>query len=103
MARVKASVARLEKAVRDAIRSAWGIETSEFWGCSEGTYAFPCGVGEGMHVSDDLVILEPADPLQVGILQVSTLAPDQLLVLSRRLGASCPRLHARDRSRGPAP
>ena len=48
-------------AVRDAIRSAWGIETSEFWGCSEGTYAFPCGVGEGMHVADDLVILEPAD------------------------------------------
>src|SRR6202008_860110 len=28
---------------------------------SEGTYAFPCGVGEGMHVADDLVILEPAD------------------------------------------
>jgi phenylacetate-CoA ligase len=47
--------------VREAIRSAWGIETSEFWGCSEGTYAFPCGVGEGMHVADDLVILEPAD------------------------------------------
>jgi phenylacetate-CoA ligase len=47
--------------VREAIRSAWGIETSEFWGCSEGTYAFPCGVGEGFHVADDLVILEPAD------------------------------------------
>lgn len=47
--------------VRAAVRSAWGIEASEFWGCSEGTYAFPCGVGEGMHVADDLVILEPAD------------------------------------------
>lgn len=47
--------------VREAVRAAWGIEASEFWGCSEGTYAFPCGVGEGMHVSDDLVILEPAD------------------------------------------
>jgi phenylacetate-CoA ligase len=47
--------------VREAVRSAWGIETSEFWGCSEGTYAFPCGVGDGMHVADDLVILEPAD------------------------------------------
>src|SRR6201999_369852 len=47
--------------VREAIRSAWGIETSEFWGCSEGTYAFPCGIGEGKHVADDLVILEPAD------------------------------------------
>ena len=47
--------------VRDAVRSAWGIEASEFWGCSEGTYAFPCGIGEGMHVADDLVILEPVD------------------------------------------
>ena len=47
--------------VRDAVRAAWGIELSEFWGCSEGTYAFPCGVGEGMHVADDLVILEPVD------------------------------------------
>jgi phenylacetate-CoA ligase len=48
-------------AVREAIRSTWGVEPSEFWGCSEGTYAFPCGVGEGMHVADDLVILEPVD------------------------------------------
>ncbi|WP_375482302.1 hypothetical protein [uncultured Mycobacterium sp.] len=47
--------------VRAAVRAAWGFEPSEFWGCSEGTYAFPCGVGEGMHVADDLVILEPAD------------------------------------------
>jgi phenylacetate-CoA ligase len=47
--------------VADAVRAAWGIELSEFWGCSEGTYAFPCGVGEGMHIADDLVILEPVD------------------------------------------
>lgn len=48
-------------AVRDAVRSAWSIELSEFWGCSEGTYAFPCGVGQGMHIADDLVILEPVN------------------------------------------
>jgi phenylacetate-CoA ligase len=48
-------------AVREAVRAAWGIEVSEFWGCSEGTYAFPCGVGDGMHIADDLVILEPVD------------------------------------------
>lgn len=48
-------------AVREAVRAAWGIEPSEFWGCSEGTYAFPCGVGEGFHVADDLVILESVD------------------------------------------
>jgi phenylacetate-coenzyme A ligase PaaK-like adenylate-forming protein len=47
--------------VREAVRAAWGIELSEFWGCSEGTYAFPCGAGEGMHIADDLVILEPVD------------------------------------------
>lgn len=47
--------------VREAVRAAWGIELSEFWGCSEGTYAFPCGVGEGMHIADDLVVLEPVD------------------------------------------
>jgi phenylacetate-CoA ligase len=48
-------------AVREAVRAAWGIEPSEFWGCSEGTYAFPCGVEPGMHIADDLVILEPVD------------------------------------------
>jgi phenylacetate-coenzyme A ligase PaaK-like adenylate-forming protein len=47
--------------VPEAVRAAWGLEMSEFWGCCEGTYAFPCGVGEGMHISDDLVILEPVD------------------------------------------
>lgn len=47
--------------VREAVRAAWGLELSEFWGCSEGSYAFPCGIGEGMHISDDLVILEPVD------------------------------------------
>lgn len=47
--------------VHEAVRDAWGLELSEFWGCCEGTYAFPCGVGEGMHISDDLVILEPVD------------------------------------------
>ncbi|MFC6705716.1 phenylacetate--CoA ligase family protein [Flexivirga alba] len=47
--------------VRDAVHAAWGLELSEFWGCCEGTYAFPCGVGEGMHIADDLVILETVD------------------------------------------
>lgn len=49
------------QAVRDAVEAAWGLLPSEFWGCSEGTYAFPCGVGAGMHIADDLVILEPVD------------------------------------------
>ena len=36
---------------------------------------------------------QPAHPLQVRILQFGTLAPDQLLVMSPRRRASCPRLH----------
>jgi phenylacetate-coenzyme A ligase PaaK-like adenylate-forming protein len=46
---------------RDAVRSVWGIEISDCWGCSEGVYAFPCGIGEGMHLPDDLVVIEPVD------------------------------------------
>jgi phenylacetate-coenzyme A ligase PaaK-like adenylate-forming protein len=48
-------------AVREAVRAAWGVEPAEFWGCSEGTYAFPCDIGEGKHIADDLVILESVD------------------------------------------
>ena len=45
---------------------------------------------------------QPAHPLQVRILQFGTLAPDQLLVMSPRRRASCPRLHPSDRSLGTA-
>jgi len=47
--------------VREAARSAWGVEIFDFWGASEGVYAYPCGQGPGMHLPDDLVIVEPVD------------------------------------------
>src|ERR1039458_2088756 len=46
---------------REAVRAAWGVEIYDYWGASEGIYAFPCEVGEGMHLPDDLTIVEPVD------------------------------------------
>lgn len=46
---------------RAAVRSAWGIEIYDYWGSTEGVYAYPCHLGDGMHLPDDLVIVEPVD------------------------------------------
>ncbi len=46
---------------RAAARAAWGIEIYDYWGSSEGAYAFPCHLGDGMHLPDDLVIIESVD------------------------------------------
>jgi phenylacetate-CoA ligase len=46
---------------REAVRSAWDIEIYDYWGCSEGVYAFPCAIGQAMHLPDDLTIIEPVD------------------------------------------
>lgn len=46
---------------REAVRAAWGVEVSDVWGCSEGAFAFPCGLDEGLHLPDDLVIVESVD------------------------------------------
>ena len=47
--------------VRAAAADAWGVEIYDYWGCSEGAYAFPCEAGAAMHLPDDLVIIEPVD------------------------------------------
>jgi phenylacetate-coenzyme A ligase PaaK-like adenylate-forming protein len=44
-----------------AVTDAWGIEIYDYWGCSEGVYAFPCEAVAAMHLPDDLAIIEPAD------------------------------------------
>ena len=46
---------------RAAVADAWGIDVYDYWGCSEGVYAFPCEAGEAMHLPDDLAIIEPVD------------------------------------------
>lgn len=47
--------------VRQAARDVWGVEISDIWGATEGIYAYSCGKGEGLHLPDDLAIIEPVD------------------------------------------
>ena len=47
--------------IRAAVADAWGVEIYDFWGCSEGVSAFPCSARDGLHLPDDLTILEPVD------------------------------------------
>lgn len=46
---------------RTAVADAWGIKIYDYWGCSEGVFAFPCAAGDAMHLPDDLAIIEPVD------------------------------------------
>ena len=59
--RVLACGEQCTDATRAAVAEAWGLEVDDYWGCSEGANAFPCGAGTGMHLPDDLVIVEPVD------------------------------------------
>src|SRR5262245_8663891 len=48
--------------VRNAVQAAWGAPIANSWGTSEGgVVARGCYRGTGMHVSDDLLIIEPVD------------------------------------------
>jgi len=51
----------LMEKTRVAVREMWGVEIDDSWAIVEGAYAFPCGIGPGMHLPDDLVIVEPVD------------------------------------------
>jgi phenylacetate-coenzyme A ligase PaaK-like adenylate-forming protein len=45
-----------------SIREAWGVPVVNIWALSEcGAAAVTCPAGRGMHLSDDLVIIEPVD------------------------------------------
>jgi phenylacetate-coenzyme A ligase PaaK-like adenylate-forming protein len=46
---------------RAAVAESWGVEIYDYWGCSEGVYAFPCSKSRAMHLPDDLAIIEPVD------------------------------------------
>ncbi len=48
--------------IRAALEETWGVPVGNAWGCSEGARATSCGRGGGMHLCDDLVIVEPVDP-----------------------------------------
>src|SRR5262245_46262870 len=48
--------------VRAAVRDAWGAPIANSWGTSEGgVVARGCYRGTGMHLADDLLIIEPVD------------------------------------------
>ena len=61
----------LTERTRADIREVWGTEIDDCWGLSEGIYAFSCPAGTGMHLPDDLIIVEPIDvdgnPVQSGV------------------------------------
>lgn len=48
--------------IRNAVREVWDLSVTNFWVTSEGgTLAWSCGKGEGMHLNEDLQIIEPVD------------------------------------------
>jgi phenylacetate-coenzyme A ligase PaaK-like adenylate-forming protein len=58
---VATSGEQLTDGVKSAVRSAWGVEVYDTWGCTEGVFACPCSPGKPMHLPDDLAIIEPVD------------------------------------------
>ncbi len=61
--RVSTNSEPLSEEDRDAIDTAWGAPVHNLWGSTEiGVQAVGCGVGEGLHVCEDEVILERVDP-----------------------------------------
>ncbi|WP_433506884.1 phenylacetate--CoA ligase family protein [Pseudonocardia halophobica] len=60
--RVSTNSEPLTEEDRTAIGAAWGAPVHNLWGSTEiGVQAVGCGVGDGLHVSDDEVILERVD------------------------------------------
>jgi phenylacetate-coenzyme A ligase PaaK-like adenylate-forming protein len=51
----------LSPALREDVLQQWGIDIYDYWGTTEGVYAFSCGMGNSMHLPDDLVLLEAVD------------------------------------------
>jgi phenylacetate-coenzyme A ligase PaaK-like adenylate-forming protein len=47
--------------IRAAAERVWGVPVINVWGASEGVSASSCGHGSGLHLSDDLAIVEPVD------------------------------------------
>ena len=47
--------------IRAEVEAVWPVHVYNFYGMSEGPYAFPCRVGDAMHLPDDLHYVEPVD------------------------------------------
>jgi phenylacetate-CoA ligase len=46
---------------RAEIEAVWPVHVYNYYGMSEGPYAFPCKAGDAMHLPDDLCYVEPVD------------------------------------------
>jgi phenylacetate-CoA ligase len=57
---------------RAGLEETWGVTVHNEWVCTEGASGATCGTGHGLHLSDDLVIIEPVDavgrPVPDGVL-----------------------------------
>jgi phenylacetate-coenzyme A ligase PaaK-like adenylate-forming protein len=51
----------LSSEIRAEIESVWPVHVFNFYGMSEGLYAFPCRAGDAMHLPDDLHYVEAVD------------------------------------------
>jgi phenylacetate-coenzyme A ligase PaaK-like adenylate-forming protein len=51
----------LRAEVRAGIEAVWPVHVYNYYGMSEGVYAFPCQAGDAMHLPDDLHYVEPVD------------------------------------------
>jgi phenylacetate-coenzyme A ligase PaaK-like adenylate-forming protein len=58
---VATSGEQLTDDIKRSVRSAWGVEIYDTWGCTEGIFACSCSPGRPMHLPDDLAIVEPVD------------------------------------------
>ncbi len=48
--------------IRDVVRDTWGLPVTNFWVTSEGgCLSWSCGKGEGMHLNEDLQVVEVVD------------------------------------------
>jgi phenylacetate-coenzyme A ligase PaaK-like adenylate-forming protein len=47
--------------IRAALEATWDAAVVNVWGCSEGGANAGCGESSGLHLSDDLAIIEPVD------------------------------------------
>lgn len=70
--RVVATAEPLLPEVRAAVAELWGATVANLWGTSEcGVTAFGCYQADGLHLCDDLVIVEPVDargdPVEPGV------------------------------------
>ena len=60
--RVTATSEPIFPEMRALIEKAWGVRLGNWWGTSEGgPTGISCGRGAGMHLADDLLIVEPVD------------------------------------------